>query len=476
MTTHADGMTAAGDDSRRAAGGTGASGDRATFQAQPGTLHGFDQGMNRRRESLDVDTETTSGTNVIEHARPFVMIGDKAPVTGSEGGPGVVVNEEAQAGAGSNFDDHEIDLHARLCDPSVQQQKAFALIKAVRKLVPNDETQSKQTHADYTVIAKRLEKTLGHQFDQPGTTGCRELLDSYAGSPRTFRLYKAAVCWFMRQRLRQALAEQDRLQRSGQYDDAWVDKVMVLGQLAVAYRGIKKHQRNQEAVAGSMEFMGESKRLDLPIIKKKFKDWNKRVLAGSLGGSYVDVIHAMDLFGPRPVELKKGVVVALEPAGEASITIQGAKVDQIRGQPWRKIFFPLVDLPPEWQHRLQEAGSFVVSITSTDGLRSALHRISERVLPNVPAATAYIFRHAVATRLRRQGFSSEEIGAFLGHSAAITQTAYGFKSSRIKGGQKLRATSSIRISVPRPVRPQDLSGLKPFVDAKATAKSRRRQP
>lgn len=477
MTTHADGMTAAGDDSRRSAGVTGASGDRATFQVQPGTLDGFDIGTPRRRKSPEIDLEPTFTANVFEHAQPDTMTCDMVSPTNATGGLSVEMDDDQPVMPSLKFDDHETDGRAIVMDPTNHQKQAFEVIRRVRKLIGEADAQEETTHAQYTTIARRLEKMLGHPLDQPGSTRCLELLDRYARRQTTFRLYKSAVLWFLRQPVRRALAEQDQLQRSGQHGDPWIEKVMVLGQMAAEYRKIKDHKGiPPEVVEGMPELENHSKRLDLKIIKKRYEDWDERMLDGAIGKAYANVVRAMRLVGPRPAEFVKGVVVDLEPTGEASIKIQGAKVDGVRGQPWRKIFFPLVDLPPEWQHRLQDLGSFVVSIHSTGGLRKALERISRRMLPNVPIASAYVFRHSIATRLRKQGFSSAEIGGFLGHSAAETQSTYGFKSAQIRGGKKMRETSSIRISVPRAVRLQDKSGLTKVINSRPPKMPRSRPP
>ena len=476
MTTPAACMTAAEDDSRSAAGVTDASGDRATFQAQPGTLDGFDIGTPRRRESLEIDMEPTFSANVFEHAQPDAMTCDMVSMTNATGGLSVEIDDDQPVMPGLKFDDHETDGRAIVMGPTNHQMQAFEVIRRVRKLIGGADAQKETTHAQYTAIARQLEKMLGHPLDQPGSTGCRNLLDTYR-RPSIFRLYRSAVLWFLRQPIRRALAEQDQLQRSGQHDDRWIGKVMALGQMAVEYRKIKDHKGiPPEVVEGMPELEDHSKRLDLKIIKKKYEDWDERMLDGAIGKAYADVVRAMRLVGPRPAEFVKGVLVDLEPTGEASIMIKGAKVDDVRGQPWRKIFFPLVDLPPEWQHRLQDRGSFVVSIHSTGGLRKALERISARMLPDVPIASAYTFRHSIATRLRRKGFSSAEIGGFLGHSAAETQSTYGFKSARIRGGKKLRETSSIRISIPRKVRLRDNSGLTKVLDSKPPKTARPRQP
>ena len=101
----------------------------------------------------------------------------------------------------------------------------------------------------------------------------------------------------------------------------------------------------------------------------------------------------------------------------------------------------------------------MIAVWSADGLRDFLQRESEKQMPEVPHATAYVFRHAFATRLRDQGFEAEDLGAFLGHSASESQRLYGFKVGAGKRGKKNRAQASIRVEVPREVRPLDRSGL-----------------
>lgn len=412
--------------------------DLITSQVTPGTLNGFVNDIRRRkfiddekgmggkvRDTIQKSTGNAAGS-ITQHedgSRAHLVIKTVAVIDAPES-----LDDAIDRGY-TDFDNVNPDESAFIARAPITKEQAFEIVKSIRALVSDQDSQSDQTQAAYLKIADRIERTTGERFDEPSALGWQEVLNSVAPQQRTFRLYRAAICWQLRRRIRRALADQDQVQRSGHLGESWLHKVAVLKELGDDYRSVKDHKRaTAEYMEGMRPVENESKRLDLPIISKKYPDWKIRMLEGGLGGDYADVIRAMDLVGPRPAEFLTGVVVDLDASGEASVTISGAKVDDVRGQPWRKIFFPLRDLPVEWMDRLKVSGRFVISINSVDALRSALHRISARMLPTVPFATAYVFRHAVATRLRRQGFSAEEIGAFMGHTAAETQRAYGFRS------------------------------------------------
>ena len=179
---------------------------------------------------------------------------------------------------------------------------------------------------------------------------------------------------------------------------------------------------------------------------------------GAAGTKYVDAQRVLALVGCRPEELEQGVTVTQSGLRTVTFEVQGAKVTQSAGQPWRRISLPIALLAEDWIFRLRAQGSFVVKIASKDGLRKSLQRISHRMLKGVPYATAYVFRHAFATMLRDSGHTVDEIAAFMGHSVAETQRLYGFRKG---GGRKVKPAqaSGYSVEVPREVRPLKTNGL-----------------
>ena len=113
---------------------------------------------------------------------------------------------------------------------------------------------------------------------------------------------------------------------------------------------------------------------------------------------------------------------------------------------------------------LDETGTMTV-VAEPDGLRAHLARLSVRLFPRKRTGkkgvilSAYLFRHALVTEMREEGWDSCDIAAVIGESTADTVAWYGLR--RRGGAVKPKAVaimpSSIQAAVP--VRPPDLSGL-----------------
>jgi hypothetical protein len=90
--------------------------------------------------------------------------------------------------------------------------------------------------------------------------------------------------------------------------------------------------------------------------------------------------------------------------------------------------------------------------------------------------SAYLFRHALVTELREDGWDTSDIAAVIGESTADTVAWYGL---RRRGGGSVKpkkiavVAGSIQTAVP--VRPPDLSGLAIQVSrAKGSSKALRK--
>ena len=93
--------------------------------------------------------------------------------------------------------------------------------------------------------------------------------------------------------------------------------------------------------------------------------------------------------------------------------------------------------------------------------------------------SAYVFRHALVTDLRGEGWTVEEIAAVLGESAAETANRYGLRPQR--GSRDAEPSAVVKGSTEtcRPVRPADRTWLNKGVladrDKPNKAKSSRRK-
>lgn len=133
------------------------------------------------------------------------------------------------------------------------------------------------------------------------------------------------------------------------------------------------------------------------------------------------------LTGARPEEMN-GVTIERKD-GALVFVIQGAKVSDTKGQPWRRI--TVKDSGQEFAHLWALAEEkYTVSVPPVkdypDAYSVALARAGARVFPKgTPRMSAYVYRHALASDLKADGFAPEQISATLGHAVSKTATYYG---------------------------------------------------
>ena len=341
----------------------------------------------------------------------------------------------------------------------ISKAQAFEIISGVRKRIAVKEI-SNGTEKDYRNKAAHLLSLMDASDEPCEATRWSQGLDAYAGQASSFRSNKAAACWHLRQSLTELLRRQDRMQRTGDFGSNWLQCIEHIVDLAQVYETVYGYTRQLPLVVEGLRLPEkESKGDDLKVIARKFPDWMQRMHEGAAGTKYVDALHVLELIGCRPEELKHGVTITQTDPHTATFMVHGAKVTEHAGQPWRKISLPLSRLKAEWIDRLRANGSLIIKIASKEGLRNSLQRISSRVLKGARFATAYVYRHAMATMLRDAGRSVEEIAAILGHSVAETQQLYGFRKG---GGRKkmLARDTGYKVEVAREVRVKSSYGVK----------------
>ena len=344
----------------------------------------------------------------------------------------------------------------------MDKAKAFSVIKAARELVGHDKA-SEETAAQYETVVRRFFELRGEQPDVKEDHAWINMLDHYEDR-KTFKTYKSAVCWHLRREIRVRLKLQDQQQRESDLWGTWLNRVAIIEQLLWEYRSVHAHawtaapkpDEELKKLLGPSR-AGSKKKLDLIKISKAYPEWMSTVLRKSRYSPYLDAVRVLTLIGCRPEELEDGISVQANEAGKLVLTVKhGAKVTKEAGQPWRRITLPETNMPHAWQEVLKSCQSFTVKIDSKDGLRRFLHRISEKCFRKVPLVTAYVFRHALATRIRGEGLATEELAGFLGHSVAKTQAVYG---QRPRGRGVMPTKRGAIVEVPRAVKPIDRSGL-----------------
>lgn len=304
----------------------------------------------------------------------------------------------------------------------------------------------------------------------------KQALESYAGKSNSFRANRAAACWLLRQRICELLTKQDRHQKIHGQNVEWLLQCEQIQRLFNALQVIRGwSQEDVCAAMGNKRTPKKSKSKDLVKIAKKYPDWQSRMREELLGSKFADALLVLERMGCRPSELVAGVEISLSQPGWFSLKVRsGSKVTKDAGQEWRMIHLPIASMPEIWRSNLANHSSYLVQIASADELRNKLQRASKKALPGAPYATAYVYRHAFATRLRDSGFKAEDIAAAMGHSVAHTQAKYGIRGGG-KRKPKVDLTTIARFEVPRKVKPLDRSGLD-FILAKKKASKKFKAP
>lgn len=178
---------------------------------------------------------------------------------------------------------------------------------------------------------------------------------------------------------------------------------------------------------------------------------------------WLDHTAVASLSGARPEELQ---TATFHRVGNAlCITINGAKVSDTKGQPWRKLVIKN-DGSSEFQHLFAKAGATPTALTLPpdvqdypDAFSAALARAGKQVFPaSCPRMSGYVYRHAFAADLKADKLPRIQIAAALGHAVTKTQDTYGRATGGRAGARSLsvtcerevRQTHDSRFSAPTP--------------------------
>lgn len=348
-----------------------------------------------------------------------------------------------------------------------QRDLAFDVIRKTREVLVANADKRQPSHKSkegYLKLYKRLTKHLEAPGLKPKVEDWTLTLEKYIDVPSSFRAHRVALRYGLREKLREALAVQDRIQRAGGSVLDWLQQVVLLKSWFKILQHVEASDRSSPFWASKhgKRRQGTRKSQDLKVIARKVPNWASLMLEKMQCTKYGDATHVSYLAGVRPEELVNDVIVERDGPSSFAILINGAKVTESAGQPWRRLVFSNNLLPPPWQIRLNADSRFVVSIESTNAYSQSMSRVSKRELPGLPSVTPYVFRHALPDRLRDHGWPTDQIAAAMGHSVSETQALYG---GRAGGGKRREPDGKEPISVEsaRPVRPLDRSGLESVI-------------
>jgi integrase len=246
---------------------------------------------------------------------------------------------------------------------------------------------------------------------------------------RTWYTRRAALTHFARESVARLLSEQDQMQRalrsvsSGDPQwDGWRARVKQL-------KSWSKMLSSIQAAEGPPVEQREPKHSKRSDIKGLPAGWRSELIRRL--PKYRRVALTQAVTGCRPDELVTGVRLAID-GGELVAVVEGSKVGETSGQPWRRLFWPADsqnELVKDLIAEVQAAGGSCI-VTVEDGRRysGAVRAAGKRAWPSKPDLSAYSFRHAAASDMKASGLPSEEISAALGHRSDVTKSMYGHQT------------------------------------------------
>lgn len=157
--------------------------------------------------------------------------------------------------------------------------------------------------------------------------------------------------------------------------------------------------------------------------------------------------------GLRPEELAQNRIDITASANLVTIRVRGAKVDGVKGQPWRSISLKRggdTEVSAALEHLAAHSGIVRPpenGQSAKEAFRKYLARMGKRVWPRGPQLSPYIFRHAFAADLKSDGCDREMLAMALGHTATQTGAAYGNVGGGKQGRRTMYATAERNIRV-----------------------------
>lgn len=340
------------------------------------------------------------------------------------------------------------------------RNRLVAYVEARR--LRRDTAPSTATLADYEKKCREIDSAV-ERMPSGEPNPIFSVMIEHARQRKTFTAYKAALKHRAIKRLVSTMSEQNGIQRAEGKEAEWVVSIAEVRKALFAYDSIERLNFSECLLWSDREQeLPQSKKKDLSKLKS---NWRRIFLDANLTSTkYRFAAVLLNFCGLRPRELELGVEVVDTQAG-IEITIKGAKVRATAGQPWRKFILAPSCLPMWFVDEVYRNKRMTV-VAKADALRSHLKRQSSLVFRDSrnsdelpPVLSAYIFRHALVTNLREQGWSSAEIAAVIGDSTAQMVSSYGTRTRTIKVAPKEIAIIRSSVDAARTVRKIDMSAL-----------------
>lgn len=175
----------------------------------------------------------------------------------------------------------------------------------------------------------------------------------------------------------------------------------------------------------------DSKRQYIGKVNKAFPGrlWQNKIIE-EMPDKHKLAAYVLAMTGCRPVELEQGVQLRVE-GDKLLARIEGAKVTEQSGQPWRELTFdPAKDRFAPILHTgaRRFGGTYTVKMACTQHVFQKIHsRAVKRALgPSwIGKVTLYSHRHAMSVAMKADGLSRQDIAAAMGHCSTRSQTSLG---------------------------------------------------
>jgi hypothetical protein len=348
--------------------------------------------------------------------------------------------------------------------------EAFEIVKQGRDLLTQDKASrvarkdtepGSETLKTYAKKCQLIDAAIEANSEPIGTP-ISTALSKYAHNKRSFSVMRAALKHRAIKHVIELLQEQDRIQRVEKQSPSWKTCVDQL-RLAVHELMQIQMQSQEQCLVLSDRTIARS-RSKKSILRFLKPNWREKFLeANESSPTYRAAGVLMRHCGFRPEELERGVLVEFQ-GEQMLISINGAKVRDTAGQPWRKFSLQTKLLPPWFVEEVALEGAKTYQ-ADKDNMRTHLTRLSAFLYPRQKnkepiILSAYVFRHALVTDMRSWGWDTADIAAAIGESCSATTRHYGDRWPTGSGQLGSIAISRNSIQTARPVAPPDTSWLK----------------
>lgn len=284
-----------------------------------------------------------------------------------------------------------------------------------------------------------------------------ELLEQRSNSAASWTTGKAALQYFLAQRMRVVKRGIDNLMRMAAPGSSYVKPLQTLVALANALAAVPTGRPSKFAAHSGFKQIRRSKSLS---VRHADADWRERI-AQALQTKYRAAWLIQCATGCRPKELANGVKLMLRSNGVLAFRVMGAKVGKRSGQPWRDLNISAGEVGVVTMLskllRPDRPESFQLPChVNTYG--RAVARCCRKVYPNEDPRellTAYSARHQRKADWVAVGMSRVDLAMALGHRSTRSAAFYG---RRVKGRSSavkpLAVGAAHQVKVrPHPIRP-----------------------